>query len=149
MKSGSIGQMPMAHGSMGVRHDALPQLIAATANGEPGHAGTLARARAFAEPLLIGESLETGENTLVHVQKQARTATLGAHLGDDAGTQTENVRKMLLAFSRDLRVVMLRLASRLQTLRFMPPASCPLRPVWRANHCRCLRRWPTAWASGR
>jgi len=31
--------------------------------------------------------------------------------------QTENVRKMLLAFSRDLRVVMLRLASRLQTLR--------------------------------
>src|SRR5690606_20300523 len=29
----------------------------------------------------------------------------------------ENVRKMLLAFSRDLRVVMLRLASRLQTLR--------------------------------
>jgi GTP pyrophosphokinase len=37
--------------------------------------------------------------------------------------QTENVRKMLLAFSRDLRVVMLRLASRLQTLRFMRPAS--------------------------
>jgi GTP pyrophosphokinase len=32
--------------------------------------------------------------------------------------QTENVRKMLLAFSRDLRVVLLRLASRLQTLRF-------------------------------
>jgi len=35
-----------------------------------------------------------------------------------AASQTENVRKMLLAFSRDLRVVMLRLASRLQTLRF-------------------------------
>ncbi len=33
-------------------------------------------------------------------------------------SQTENVRKMLLAFSRDLRVVMLRLASRLQTLRY-------------------------------
>ncbi len=32
--------------------------------------------------------------------------------------QTENVRKMLLAFSRDLRVVVLRLASRLQTLRY-------------------------------
>ena len=54
---------------------------------------------------------------LVHVQKQARSATAHAHLADGAGTQTENVRKMLLAFSRDLRVVMLRLASRLQTLR--------------------------------
>lgn len=32
--------------------------------------------------------------------------------------QTENVRKMLLAFSKDVRVVMLRLASRLQTLRY-------------------------------
>jgi GTP pyrophosphokinase len=52
---------------------------------------------------------------LVNVQKQARTATATTHSGDAA--QTENVRKMLLAFSRDLRVVMLRLASRLQTLR--------------------------------
>jgi GTP pyrophosphokinase len=37
---------------------------------------------------------------------------------ESAATQTETVRKMLLAFSRDLRVVMLRLASRLQTLRY-------------------------------
>src|SRR5690606_5704579 len=39
---------------------------------------------------------------LVHVQKQARTAALGAgpH-ADGPGSQTENVRKMLLAFSRD------------------------------------------------
>jgi GTP pyrophosphokinase len=37
---------------------------------------------------------------------------------DDPKVQTENVRKMLLAFSRDLRVVLLRLASRLQTLRW-------------------------------
>jgi len=36
---------------------------------------------------------------------------------EQAGQQTEYVRKMLLAFSRDLRVVLLRLASRLQTLR--------------------------------
>lgn len=35
-----------------------------------------------------------------------------------AKMQTENVRKMLLAFGHDLRVVLLRLASRLQTLRF-------------------------------
>ena len=41
--------------------------------------------------------------------------------------QTERVRKMLLAFSRDLRVVLLRLASRLQTLRWFAAAKreCP------------------------
>ncbi|MHB1248696.1 MAG: RelA/SpoT family protein [Polaromonas sp.] len=54
---------------------------------------------------------------LVQVQRQARTANAQAQLLDDPAAQTENVRKMLLAFSRDLRVVMLRLASRLQTLR--------------------------------
>jgi GTP pyrophosphokinase len=43
-----------------------------------------------------------------------------------AASQTENVRKMLLAFSRDLRVVMLRLASRLQTLRYF--AACKGEP---------------------
>jgi len=63
---------------------------------------------------------------LVHVQKQARSATVGAHTADGNGAQTENVRKMLLAFSRDLRVVMLRLASRLQTLRH---AAATKRPV--------------------
>ena len=41
-----------------------------------------------------------------------------APLSELEASQTENVRKMLLAFSRDLRVVMLRLASRLQTLRY-------------------------------
>ncbi|MBA4255306.1 MAG: GTP pyrophosphokinase [Polaromonas sp.] len=41
-----------------------------------------------------------------------------APVSELAANQTENVRKMLLAFSRDLRVVMLRLASRLQTLRY-------------------------------
>ncbi len=39
-----------------------------------------------------------------------------------AKSQTENIRKMLLAFGRDLRVVLLRLASRLQTLRFYAAA---------------------------
>jgi GTP pyrophosphokinase len=41
--------------------------------------------------------------------------------------QIERVRKMLLAFSRDLRVVLLRLASRLQTLRWHAAArlACP------------------------
>ena len=39
--------------------------------------------------------------------------------------QTERVRKMLLAFSRDLRVVLLRLASRLQTLRWHAASRLP------------------------
>jgi GTP pyrophosphokinase len=60
-------------------------------------------------------ALETTK--LVRVQRQARAADRSAQLAGGAPSQTENVRKMLLAFSRDLRVVMLRLASRLQTLR--------------------------------
>lgn len=158
-------------------------LSAATAERAPVMENMLARARAFAEPLIADETLDTGENTLahadavaaivramggseamqaasylvyscqhlnrpqeviakvfgdnfaalavettklVHVQKQARTAAANAHLADGAGTQTENVRKMLLAFSRDLRVVMLRLASRLQTLRHAAASKQPL-----------------------
>jgi GTP pyrophosphokinase len=154
---------------------AVPELVAAAEQALPRQADALARARAFAEPLIAGETLDTGENTLVHadavaailksmggseamqaasylvyacahlnkphdviakafgesyaalavettklvaVQRQARGADSAAHLDDDPRGQTENVRKMLLAFSRDLRVVMLRLASRLQTLRY-------------------------------
>ena len=158
-------------------------LSAATADRTPVMEHMLVRARAFAEPLIADETLETGENTLahadavaaivasmggseamqaasylvyscqhlnrpqeviakvfgenfaalavettklVHVQKQTRTATVGAHSADGTGTQTENVRKMLLAFSRDLRVVMLRLASRLQTLRHAAASRQPV-----------------------
>ncbi|WP_068679606.1 MULTISPECIES: bifunctional (p)ppGpp synthetase/guanosine-3',5'-bis(diphosphate) 3'-pyrophosphohydrolase [unclassified Variovorax] len=158
-------------------------LSAATAERTPVQENMLARARAFAEPLIADETLDTGENTLahadavagivaamggseamqaasylvyscqhlnrpqeviakvfgdnfaalavettklVHVQKQARSVTASAHLADGAGTQTENVRKMLLAFSRDLRVVMLRLASRLQTLRYAAASKKPV-----------------------
>jgi GTP pyrophosphokinase len=161
----------------------------------PGAA--IARARAFAEPLLAGETLETGENTLVHadavaailrsiggseamqaatylvyacaylnkpreviaqafgesyaalavettqlvqVQRQARAAAQREPAPGAAGAagwsrpelgsaaQVENVRKMLLAFSRDLRVVLLRLASRLQTLRWFAASKRPLPP---------------------
>ena len=138
-------------------------------------ADVLVRARAFAEPFLSGESLDTGENMLAHadavvaildsmnsgddvkaatylvyacphlsrpqeviaktfgnefaslavettkleeVQKMSRSASSAAQLQDNPRAQTENVRKMLLAFSKDLRVIMLRLASRLQTLRY-------------------------------
>ncbi len=165
--------------------EAVPQLIAATSLSLPEQAGALARARAFAEPLLSAETLETGENTFAHaeavaailkaiggseamqaasylvhacshlnkpeeviakafgqnfatlavettklmrVQHHAREAQLAGHAVDDPATHTENVRKMLLAFSRDLRVVMLRLASRLQTLRFYAASKRPVSP---------------------
>ncbi|CAN5888998.1 bifunctional (p)ppGpp synthetase/guanosine-3',5'-bis(diphosphate) 3'-pyrophosphohydrolase [soil metagenome] len=157
-------------------------LSAATADRAPVIDQMLERARAFAQPLIADETLDTGENTLahadavakivahmggseamqaasylvyscqhlnrpqeviakvfgdnfaalavettklVHVQKQARSATAGK-LSDGLGSQTENVRKMLLAFSRDLRVVMLRLASRLQTLRYAAACKEPV-----------------------
>ncbi len=153
----------------------VPELIAVTERGLPVQVDALARARAFAEPFIAGETLDTGENTLGHadavaqilksmggseamqaasylvyasshlnkpqeviakafgenyaalaiettklvkVQQQTREAEDAGRPVDDPKLQTENVRKMLLAFSRDLRVVMLRLASRLQTLRF-------------------------------
>lgn len=153
----------------------VPEVIAATAGSLPDTAGALIRARTFAEPLIAGETLDTGENMLAHadavaaivrliggseamqaasylvyagdhlthpreviskafgesfaelavetsklvrVQRLSRDAQSDAQLIDDPKLQTENVRKMLLAFSRDLRVVMLRLASRLQTLRY-------------------------------
>ena len=151
------------------------QIVNATASSLPDQPQALSRARAFAEPLIASETLDTGENTLVHadavaailkgiggseamqaatylvyacqhltkpleviakafgvhyaelalettklvnVQQQARSAKARAQLDDDPKAQLETVRKMLLAFSRDLRVVMLRLASRLQTLRY-------------------------------
>ncbi|HCY15328.1 MAG: GTP pyrophosphokinase [Curvibacter sp. GWA2_64_110] len=170
----------------------LPQVIAATAHSLPEQDHALARARAFAEPLLAGETLDTGENMLAHadavaailktiggseamqaasylvyacahlnkpqeviakafgdsfaelavettklvqVQRQARAAQVAASrsgtpvpMAQTAAAQTENVRKMLLAFSRDLRVVMLRLASRLQTLRHFAATKLPVPP---------------------
>jgi GTP pyrophosphokinase len=153
----------------------VPELIAAAEQTLPRQADALARARAFAEPFIASETLDTGENTLAHadavarilktmggseamqaasylvyasahlnrplevitkafgesyaalavettalvrVQRTARSAQDEGKAVDDPRAQTENVRKMLLAFSRDLRVVMLRLASRLQTLRW-------------------------------
>lgn len=69
-------------------------------------------------------ALET--TRLVHIQRQARAASLQTTVSPGAASQTENIRKMLLAFSRDLRVVMLRLASRLQTLRYYAASKTPV-----------------------
>ena len=62
---------------------------------------------------------------LVQIQRNARDALVDEEMRAE---QTERVRKMLLAFSKDLRVVLLRLASRLQTLRYYAQSKrdCPL-----------------------
>jgi GTP pyrophosphokinase len=152
--------------------------IAADPSDDHGVADLL-RARAFAEPLLAGQRLDTGEDALSHadgvaailrgigaapsmqaasflvyagdflqrpeemvakafgdsyagvvahtrklvqIQRAAREAQVEA---EQRTQQTERIRKMLLAFSRDLRVVLLRLASRLQTLRWYASARQP------------------------
>jgi GTP pyrophosphokinase len=60
-------------------------------------------------------SLVVHTRKLMALQRTARDATMDT---EQRAQQSERVRKMLLAFSRDLRVVLLRLASRLQTLRY-------------------------------
>jgi GTP pyrophosphokinase len=76
---------------------------------------------------------------LIKLQRQARQTQVASSraanavpMAQTAASQTENVRKMLLAFSRDLRVVMLRLASRLQTLRHFAATKLPV-PVGLAS----------------
>ncbi len=186
-------------GALAGSPDPPSAIVTATSDSLPQQPQALLRARAFAEPLLACEQLDTGENVLEHadavaeilrqiggseamqaasylvyacehlnrpqeviakafgetfaalavettklvqLQRQARIKAAQAQakkleervaaqdaalpmpsltkqpVSELAASQTENVRKMLLAFSRDLRVVMLRLASRLQTLRF-------------------------------
>ena len=70
-------------------------------------------------------SLAAHTRRLVQAQRTARGAQLGAA---QRAQQLERVRKMLLAFSRDLRVVLLRLASRLATLRFHAATRQPCPP---------------------
>ena len=174
------GAVPAQHSQ-----DAVPSVLAATAHALPEQVDTVARARAFAQPLIAEEVLQTGENALAHsdavsamlkgigsseamqaaiylvhacihltrpaevigkafgpefaalavettklmrVQQHAQALQASSQQVDDSAVQTENVRKMLLAFSRDLRVVMLRLASRLQTLRYYAASKRPVLP---------------------
>src|SRR5437899_2057772 len=49
----------------------VSELIAATEQAMPRQADPLGRARAFAEPLIAGETLDTGENTLAHADAVA------------------------------------------------------------------------------
>jgi GTP pyrophosphokinase len=155
--------------------------IVALASAQPAQAqDALARALHFAQPLLEGHVLDSGEDAWAHAQGVAQVLArigggpalqaaaylvyagdflqrpdevLAKAFGNDyaglvnhtrklvaiqraarsashasASTQAEQierVRKMLLAFSRDLRVVLLRLASRLQTLRWHAQSKTP------------------------
>jgi GTP pyrophosphokinase len=176
MKSEAAGSPAGAAGTVGEVGAAAIVHLASAPEAPGDGVDPVARARAFAEPLLAGQTLDTGEDALGHadgvaallrniggapslcaaaylvyagdylqrpeevvkkafgdsyaslvtltrklmqIQRAAREAQQDR--GHDSGQralQTERVRKMLLAFSRDLRVVLLRLASRLQTLRW-------------------------------
>ncbi|WP_294000587.1 RelA/SpoT family protein [Sphaerotilus sp.] len=70
-------------------------------------------------------SLVLHTRQLVRIQRNARNAWTDETDRALLAEQLERVRKMLLAFSRDLRVVLLRLASRLQTLRFYAATKLP------------------------
>jgi GTP pyrophosphokinase len=154
--------------------------LSASLQDLPDQPEALLRARAFAQPLLMGAVLDTCEDVLSHADATAsildqiggseamqaasylvyaaehlqkpedviakafgssyaelamettrlirvqRMARAVAAESQAAAMQTENVRKMLLAFSRDLRVVLLRLASRLQTLRYFAASKQPV-----------------------
>ena len=162
-------------------------VVTAPSAGAQDESGVRARARAFAVPLLAGETSSAGESLMEHadavadilltiggseslqaaaylsyasaqlnrpdevigkafddslarlaietsklerVQKRSRSMRNDqASDSELASQQTEYVRKMLLAFSRDLRVVLLRLASRLQTLRYGAAKRKPLAPM--------------------
>ncbi|MBS7349977.1 MAG: bifunctional (p)ppGpp synthetase/guanosine-3',5'-bis(diphosphate) 3'-pyrophosphohydrolase [Comamonas sp.] len=71
-------------------------------------------------------SLAVETTKLMHVQQQSRNAERLVAQAHDPALQTETVRKMLLGFSRDVRVVLLRLSSRLQTLRWYAASKQPV-----------------------
>jgi len=66
-----------------------------------------------------------GARELLRLSGIASGASEGS---EDAPLQKEMLRKMLLAMAADLRIVLLRLASRLQTLRWHASSKVPCRP---------------------
>lgn len=72
-------------------------------------------------------TLEFGEETALLIKNfQALEATRSKA----AGGQAETLRKMLLAFSQDLRVVLMYLAARLQTLRWLTQQQLEVPREW-------------------
>ena len=82
-------------------------------------------AKAFGE---VHATLAMETLQLLRLQRQALEARHqeGAEVAVSVAGRHENVRRMLLAFSRDLRVVLLRLSSRLQTLRWYAASRQPV-----------------------
>jgi len=73
--------------------------------------------------------ISLGVRQLTLIGEITRQGTAGARAPADereAERQVETLRKMLLAFASDIRVVLVRLASRLQTLRFLAYAKLPV-----------------------
>src|SRR5690606_6001657 len=64
--------MKRVHPSLEEGNPVASAIVAATAAGLPQQANALARARAFAEPLLESETLDTGENTWQHADAMAQ-----------------------------------------------------------------------------
>src|SRR5262245_61808276 len=64
--------------------EAVPELIAATAQALPHQADALQRSRAFAQPFIASETLDTGENTLTHADA---VAAILHHLGGSQAMQ--------------------------------------------------------------
>ena len=62
--------------------------------------------------------------------RQAQTKIVKADGGISVAGQEEVLRKMLLAFGDDLRVVLIYLASRLQTLRWINQEKIPMQAAW-------------------
>ena len=58
-----------------------------------------------------------------------RVVTRGVSQGDKKASQAETLRKMLLGMVEDIRVVLIRLASRTQTLRYLAKNQNPMRAV--------------------
>ncbi len=70
-------------------------------------------------------NLVQGSRELVKIGAVARNAGAASQEGGNSGNQQEMLRKMLLAMATDLRIVLVRLASRLQTLRWFAETKKP------------------------